>query len=291
MVHVDKMQSANMKWVKFQIKWAPGVDPGLAGVYVNAGHSAGFKVLLSIPGPLYPTSIDYGAYVEFLGAVAAAGPDAIEVWNEMNLDREWPAGQIDPASYVNNMLAPAFNKIKSVSPGTMVIIGALAPTGFDNGTNAWSDYRYVQGLAAAGAQKYANCIGAHHNSGTTSPSVRSGRAEGDHYSWYFLPTIEVYRFGMGGTLPVCITEVGYLSPEGFSTPIPQNFSWGNQNSVAEHAAWLGEAASISRGLGWVRMMIVFNVGFTTWDTDPQAGYSIVRPDGSCPACGPLAAGS
>jgi hypothetical protein len=39
------------------------------------------------------------------------------------------------------------------------------------------------------------------------------------------------------------------------------------------------------------MMIVFNVGFTTWDTDPQAGYSIVRPDGSCPACGPLAAGS
>src|SRR5574341_301145 len=276
------MQQAGMIWVKFQAKW-PYVDAATACSYVASGHAAGFKVLLSIPGPLYPQSIDFAAYTNHLAAVASCQPDAVEIWNEMNLDREWPAGQLDPASYVSNMLAPGFNAIKSASPGTIVIIGALAPTGFDNGTNAWSDQRYLQGLAAAGAANYANCVGAHHNSGTTSPSVRSGRTEGDHYSWYFLPTLEVTYFSMGATLPVCITEFGYLTPEGYGA-LPPAFAWGADNTVAEQAAWLKEGADIARGLGWVRLMIIWNVGFTQWDSDPQAGYSIIRPDGSCPAC-------
>ncbi|MEJ2751057.1 MAG: hypothetical protein P8183_24600, partial [Anaerolineae bacterium] len=91
--------------------------------------------MLSIPGSsTYPESINFEEYVQFLAGVAALGPDAIEVWNEMNIDFEWPAGQIDPAGYVNNMLAPAYNAIKSANPNVMVISGAPAPTGFDNGT-------------------------------------------------------------------------------------------------------------------------------------------------------------
>lgn len=281
-----QMKQAGMTWVKFQAKY-PYVDAGMAGSFVESGHAAGFKVLISIPGPPYPQSIDFAAVTEHMRAVASYQPDAIEVWNEMNLDAEWPVGQIDPASYVNNMLAPAFNAIKSVSPNTMVILGALAPTGFDNGTNAWSDQRYLQGLAAAGAANYANCVGAHHNSGTTSPSVRSGRPEGDHYSWYFLPTVEGTYNSFGGTLPVCITEFGYLTPEGLG-PLPQNFAWGGTNTVANQAAWLAEGIQISRSLGWVRLVIIWNVNFTKYDTDPQAGYAIIRPDGTCPACDALA---
>jgi Fe-S cluster biogenesis protein NfuA len=34
-------------------------------------------------------------------------------------------------------------------------------------------------------------------------------------------------------------------------------------------------------------MIVFNVDFTLYGADPQAGYAIVRPGGSCPACSAL----
>jgi hypothetical protein len=282
LAQIGYMQAAGMNWVKFQAKW-PYVGADVACSWVSSGRGSGLKVLLSVPGPLYPGSIDYGAYTEHLRAIASCQPDAVEIWNEMNLDREWPAGQIDPASYVNNMLAPGFNAIKSVSPNTIVIIGALAPTGFDNGTNAWSDQRYLQGLNAAGAANYANCVGAHHNSGTTAPSARSGRSEGDHYSWYFLPTIEVTYNAMGGKLPVCLTEFGYLTPDGFG-PLPSAFSWGAGNTVAEQAAWLKEGADIGRGLGWVRLMIIWNVGFTQYDSDPQAGYSIVRPDGTCPAC-------
>lgn len=288
--YTNEMNQAGMRWVKFQIKYGPGVDPALAGVFVGAGQAAGYKVLLSIPGDPYPDAIDFAGYTEFLRQVASYNPDAIEVWNEMNIAFEWPAGQINPTSYVNDMLAPAFNAIKSTSPNTMVIIGALAPTGaFGGGCGAQGcdDVPYVQGMAQAGAAQYANCLGVHHNSGTTSPSVRSGRPEGDHYSWYFLPTVEAYYNAMGGALPVCITELGYLSPEGYGT-LPDNFAWASNTTVAQHAQWLGEAKDVSQSLGYVRMMIIFNVGFTTWTpTDPQAGFSIIRPDGSCPACASL----
>ena len=286
--HPNEMRQAGMTWVKFQIKWSPGADPAGAAAYIGQARAHGFKVLLSIPGPLYPTSIDYNSYVEYLRQVASYGPDAIEIWNEMNLNREWPAGQIDPTIYVNNMLAPAFNAIKSVSPGTMVIIGALAPTGVDDGVNVWSDQRYVQGLAAAGAARYADCLGVHHNAGATSPSATTGHPAGGHYSWYFLPTINVYSGGIGGALPLCFTEFGYVSGEGYGE-LPPNWSWGSHITVADQAAWLAEGVQIARSLGYIRLMIIWNVDLTYWGDDPQAGYAIVRPDGSCPACATLGA--
>lgn len=292
--HREVMVSAGMTWVKYQIKWNPTSDPTQAQELVTSGHANGFKVLLSISGELYPQeTIDYASYIAYLTQVAAAKPDAIEVWNEMNLDREWPAGQVDPASYVTNMLAPAYAAIKAASPDTAVIIGALAPTGVNIGNDIWSDDRYVAGLATAGAAQYADCIGVHHNSGTTSPSMRSGRTEGDHYSWYYLPTVEVYYNGMNGALPVCITEFGYLTAEGIGLPLPEAFSWGASNTLAQQAQWLAEGVDIAQQLGYVRLVIVFNVDFsdlTRWqEGDPQPGYAILRLDGSCPACAALSA--
>lgn len=276
------MQSVGMTWVKFQHKWGCGNNPGDLAGRINQAHSNGFKVLLAIPGSPYPTSIDFECYTEFLRGVAALGPDGIEVWNEMNIDFEWPAGQIDPASYVNNMLAPAYNAIKSVNPNVLVVGGALAPTGFDNGTNAWSDARYIEGMRAAGAANYMDCMGAHYNAGATSPTVSTGHPTGSgHYSWYFMPTLNLYAsFGK----PVCITELGYLSGEGWGS-LPPNFSWASNTTIGQHAQWLAEAVSMSANDGRVRMLIIFNVDFTLFDgADPQAGYGMIRKDGSCPSC-------
>ncbi|MFN2276579.1 MAG: LysM peptidoglycan-binding domain-containing protein [Candidatus Promineifilaceae bacterium] len=290
----ELMHDIGMTWVKRQHKWSPGDSPeAVAGLIADA-HNSGFKILLSIPGAnTYPApgGIDFNAYVDFLGGVAALGPDAIEVWNEQNIDFEWPAGEIDPTSYVSNMLAPAYNAIKSANPNVLVIGGALAPTGFDNGVNAWADSRYVAGMAAAGAARYMDCIGVHHNSGATSPSATSGHPAGTHYSWYFRPTMDLYYNAFGGATKVCFTELGYVSPEGFPGISPQ-FGWAADNTVAEHAQWLAEAVRLAQSSGKVRMLIIFNVDFTHYDPngDPQAGYAIVRPDGSCPACDALGRG-
>lgn len=285
------MQDVGMTWVKFQHKWSPGDDPNIVAGRINDAHSQGLKVLLSITGAqTYPPpgGIDFNSFVDFLGGVAALGPDAIEVWNEMNIDFEWPAGEISPASYVNNMLAPAYNTIKATNPNVMVISGALAPTGFDNGTNAWADSRYLAGMAAAGAASYMDCVGAHHNAGATSPAATSGHPAGSHYSWYYAATRDLYYNSFGGARQVCFTELGYLSGDGFGS-LPANFSWAGETSLAEHAQWLAEAASLSASSGKVRLLIVYNVDFTHYGEDPQAGYAMIRPDGSCPACDTLRA--
>ncbi len=290
----EKMQQAGMEWIKVQHKWAPGDDANVLAGIINDAHANNFSILISITGiNTYPSSgsINFAEFAQFTGKVAALAPDAIEVWNEMNIDFEWPAGEINPSSYVNNMLAPSYNAIKAANPNVMVITGALAPTGFDNTHNAWADDRYVYGMAAAGAASYADCIGVHHNAGATSPSALSGHPADDgnrHYSWYFQPTMNLYYNAFGGARQLCFTELGYLSGEGFPS-LPSNFWWAGNTTVANQASWLAEAESLSASSGKVRMMIVFNVDFSHYDPDgdPQAGYAIIRPDGSCPACDAL----
>lgn len=289
--HADRMRYAGMNWIKFQHKWSPGDDPNAVAGAINDAHNNGFKILLSVPGAnLYPQpgSLDFNAYAEFLRGVAALGPDAIEVWNEQNIDREWPAGEISPQAYVSTVLRPSYTAIKAANPNVLVISGAPAPTGFDNGTNAWADSRYISGMAAAGAASYMDCVGVHFNAGATSPHASSGHPGGSHYSWYYTPMVNLYYNAFGGRRPLCFTELGYLSGDGFPG-ISDAFGWARGTSLQEQAQWLAETTSLASRSGRVRMLIVFNVDFTTYDPngDPQAGYAMIRPDGSCPACDSL----
>ena len=287
-----QMQYAGMTWIKRQHKWSPGNTGQEVAGMISEAHNAGLKILLSIPGAQHSQSIDFNAYVEFLRNVASLPdpPDAIEVWNEMNIDREWPAGQISPQSYVQNMLAPAYQAIKGANGNIMVISGAPAPTGFYGGCSGagCDDDAYVRGMAAAGAANYMDCIGIHYNEGIVPPSQESGdpRGASSHYTRYFWGMTNTYYNAFGGSRPLCYTELGYLTPEGYGS-LPSGFSWAANTTVAEQAAWLAEAASLAANSGKVRLFIVWNVDSTTWGSDPQAGYAIIRPDGSCPACDTL----
>ncbi|MCP4415100.1 MAG: LysM peptidoglycan-binding domain-containing protein [Chloroflexi bacterium] len=286
-----RLQEAGMTWIKFQYKWPSGnsIDE-LEGI-INTAHDEGVKILVTISGDTsYPAvnSIDFLNYIVFVQQVAALKPDGIEIWNEMNIDFEWPAGQISPSSYVNNMLAPAYTAIKAADPNILVVSGALAPTGFDNDFNAWSDSRYLAGLRAAGAANYLDCVGVHFNAGATSPSATSGHPADPgerHYSWYYIPTLTLYHNAFSGTRDLCLTEFGYLSPEGFDG-VPPGFSWAANTTVAQQASWLAEATQIASNSEYIRLAIVFNLDFIKYEVagDPQAGYAIIRPDGSCPAC-------
>jgi hypothetical protein len=289
------MRQAGMSWVKWQLPYTLGGDPNAAAGFINQAHGQGFRVLLSIVGD--PAQLGAGGdgymdqYAGFLAGVARLGPDAIEVWNEMNLDREWPRGQIDPVMYTR-MLAKAYSAIKGANASVMVISGAPSPTGAEGafGTDrVWNDDRYVQCMASAGAANYADCIGLHYNAGIISPDQTSGDPRGDnYYTRYYWGMVTTYWNAFGGSRPLCFTELGYLSPEGLGTA-PAGFEWAANTSVAEQAEWLGRAAALSRGSGKIRLMIVWNVDFTAYGADPQAGYAIVRPGGGCPACTNLGA--
>ena len=64
------------------------------------------RALLSVLG--HPEDIrggaNYADFARFVGDLARLGADGIEVWNEMNIDREWPTGRIDPRAYVEMLV-------------------------------------------------------------------------------------------------------------------------------------------------------------------------------------------
>ena len=108
-----------------------------------------------------------------------------------------------------------------------------------------------------------------------------------HHQWYFQGTLAVAYNAFGGKRPVCWTELGYVTKDGIAAALPGGFSWGNSITLQNQVDWLRRAAELSKASGKVRFMIVWNADFRQFDEDPQAGYSVFRPDGSCPACGGL----
>ncbi|MCC7208916.1 MAG: hypothetical protein IT323_16525 [Anaerolineae bacterium] len=285
---LGRVREARMTWVKSQFR--PG--DGNAISFIQNAKANGLKALVSIVGT--PSDIGRGdaffaEYATYVASLASAGADGIEIWNEMNLDREWPTGQINPASYVNGLLKRAYQAIKAANPNTMVITGAPAPTGAagpGGKTDAyWNDDVYMQGMAEAGAAQAADCIGVHYNEGIVSPNQGSGDPRDSYPTRYFSTMLQRAMQYFPG-MRACFTELGYLSPEGYGA-LPSGFAWAGNVTVANQAQWLAEAA-VAAARSNVRLMIVWNVDFPFFGgSDPTGGYAIIRPGGGCPACATL----
>lgn len=286
--YASQMRYAGMNWVKTQIRY-----PADASGVIAAAHAAGFKIQVSALGA--PEMVARPGFEQevanWVAGMAAAGADAIEVWNEPNIDREWQNGHISPANYTK-LLCAAYQAIKAANSGTAVISAAPAPTGYFGGCypHGCDDKLWMEGLWVAGAANCMDYIGAHHNAGATPPSARSGHpADGGdrHHSWYFLPQTELYYNIFRGTRQLFYTELGYASQEGVE-PFPDNFWWARGNDNSEQAAWLAESVRLSIQTGMVRCIIVWNIDFLRpIPGDPQNGYAIIRPGGACPACDAL----
>jgi uncharacterized protein YraI len=286
-VSVNYMRIAGMTWAKYQVRYTQGDNPGAIAGLINDAHAKGFRILLGVVG--LPQQVNNGGYFDsyagFVGGLAALGADAIEVWNEMNIDREWPTGQINAAHYVQ-LLAPAYNAIKANNRNTLVITGALAPTGAESAFpgQVVNDNRYLSEMVSAGALNYTDCVGAHYNEGIVPPTQNANDPRGDsYYTRFYGGMVNAYWDIIGGRRPLCFTELGYLSPEGFP-PLPGHFGWAANVTVSQQAAWLDQVMSMARNSGRVRIVIIWNINFQEYGADPMAGYAIIRPDGGCPAC-------
>ncbi len=290
---ISAMQRAGMTWLKVQVRYSPGADASAAANYINLARQNGFKSLIGTvgnPGDLAAGGDGFiSGYVNWLATIASYGPDAIEVWNEPNLDREWPTGQISGAAYTN-MLRLAYDAIKSRNPSVAVISAAPGPTGAEAAYpgRVMNDDRWLAEMVAAGGLNYTDCVGVHYNEGIVPPSVTSGDPRDNYYTRYLRTLLDRYWNIIGGQKPLCFTELGYLTPEGYP-PLDPYFAWASGVTVGQQAAWLAEAAALLSQSGRVRMMIVWNVDFTYYGADPMAGFAIIRPGGGCPACDALAA--
>ncbi len=225
--------------------------------------------------------------------------DAIEVWNEQNIDREWQSSRgLIAADYVD-LLRRTYEAVKAINPNIIIISGALSPSGgwVDNGvTTAVDDFVYFDALLDAGMLDYADCVGAHHNGYNIGPSVTwdavpddpaasfRGPFDNPHHSWSFRSTLETYanRIALRGKdTKLCVTEFGWASTEDLSG-YPAGFEFANDNTLAEQAEWTIEAIENMRewDFVWIAFLWNFNYGPQAgWDTaNDNVPYSIIGPD-------------
>ncbi|MBN1878045.1 MAG: peptidoglycan DD-metalloendopeptidase family protein [Anaerolineae bacterium] len=282
--YVTQMKYAGMTWAKLQVHY-----PADARNMINTAHQNGFKIQLTGLGDKQlldrpDFTAEYGAWVADL---AASGADAIEVWNEPNIDREWPSGQISAEDYTK-LLCTAYDAVKAANPGTAVISAAPAPTGYFGGCGpeGCDDIPFLEGMIAAGATDCMDYLGAHYAAGATSPVARGGHPAAPtstHHSWYFLQQTELYFELFSKERQLFFTEMGYASQEGVAL-FSDTFAWARNTTNAQQADWLTGAINLARHSQAVYAIMVWNVDFVRYGYDPQDGYAIIRPDGSCPAC-------
>ncbi len=250
---------------------------------------------------------DLTVFADFLGQMVdryQGRLHAIEVWNEQNLDREWdtPEG-VDAEAYVE-MLQVAYQAIKSQDPDIIVISGALSPTAGrqtdpDNPDRViWmDDFDYMDQMIDAGLLDYCDCVGAHHNGINMPPNVEwdegydnpdaqfRGPFDDPHHSWSFKSTLWGYHERIqeaGGDTPLCVTEFGWATAEGFDGH-PPGFEFALDNSLQDQAEWNVQAFKLMRKWGFVRMAFLWNLNYSQlgWGPeDPNAPYAIIDFNGA-----------
>ena len=153
------------KWIKFDVRYLLGQDAAAQQQVIDETQANGFKVLLNVTGdPFEFSGTDratyIAAYAAYVGALSANGADGIEVWREMN-------GRMTAQEYVQ-LLAYAYQAIKTARPDTLVISGALkAVANAENPDDNTGTY-YTR-LAEAGAAQFADCIGTQYVRGRSRP--------------------------------------------------------------------------------------------------------------------------
>ena len=167
---LDRIAALRVDWIKLQAswKWLQPNRPGefernfrLFQQHVQAADQRGLKVLLSIAkAPDWARNVDRNEdgppddlnelhwFIHKLIEQVGPNIDAIELWNEPNLRREWTGRPINGGSYME-LFRVGYNAIREFSPSTTVITAALAPTGNSAGATV-NDRTFLRQMYGAG---------------------------------------------------------------------------------------------------------------------------------------------
>lgn len=302
-----------LNWVKDQVVWRDlekekgKIDFGGLDLSLPMLNKAGIKVLLSIakapawardkgaptnrPGELDGPPADPKDLANFITELLKRYPGmvhAVEVWNEINLDREWSTApqRLDPARYVT-LLKTAREAIKAIDPNIIVISAALSPTGANIPGKVADDFVYLKQLIDAGMLQQSDCVGAHHNGINVPPDADwnnipprpkaryRGPWENPHHSWAFKSTLEGYAKRIkdaGSNLKLCVTEFGWPSTQGLQGQPRQGFEFAGDNSLSDQADFTDKAISLMQSWGFVRLAFLWNLNYGA-----QAGWSMQGP--------------
>lgn len=300
---LNTLRAADFGWQKTLFKWRE-MNPD-AGVYnfnesdrvVSASNQAHVKIIARIDFQPWWTRADQTYanarpdnlqwYADFLSVFAnryqKGSPfghvDAIEVWNEPNLQREW-GDTISPrsaADYVQ-MLKLSYAAVKAVDPSIQVISAGLSPTGVYDGTAAPDD-QFLQWMYDAGLSGQFDVLGLNANAQVGDPTAAPGSVDGFADGSFYFRRVEQMRAieeRNGNLNPVWLMEFGWTS----DTVHPDR-SWYAESEDQKSASILGALQYARANWPWMGPMILWGMPDPNWTPDREEYWWMVsNPDGT-----------
>ncbi len=301
-------------WVKVQASWE-WLQPERAGqfdrnfrlfqLHVQKADKYGFQVMLSIvkapdwsrhtnrgeDGP--PDDLNqFASFLRLLLEQVGPYVDAIEIWNEPNLRREWTGSRpISGASYMD-LFRVAYDTIRTYSPAITVITAGLAPTGNHSGVSV-DDRAFLRQMYQAGLARYSDVkIGVHPYSWGNPPDFLccnnvEGQGWDDQPQFFFRQTLRDYAgiiAAYGDNAQMWVTEFGWATWEDYPSAAPD--PWMAYNSAQDQMNYTLRAFQMGQSRADVGVMVLWNLSYAVeqmvYARSELAAYSILYPyfDGS-----------
>jgi hypothetical protein len=304
-------QAANLGvgWIKQQIDWnsieyARGLyrwdeldhlvmkaQQNHLTIMFSVARAPGF----SRPAPIEEDGppIDFTIFHDFMFALSsryAGRVAAYELWNEPNLAREWRGTDLSAEKFVE-LIKQGSSGVREGDPEAIIISGAPAVTGIDDGLDAIDDRKFLQGMLNADVADLVDAIGAHPYGAANPPDERATDSThlrssyNTHPSFFFLDTIEDYHQLLtqaGIAKPIWITEFGWPSIEKFGNVDTEGWDYARDVTEQDQAAYLLHAIQLGRERAWIGPMIIWNINVAPLlgPDRSESAYGLIRPNGS-----------
>jgi len=307
---ISLITDAKFQWVKLTVPWR-SVEPSCKGCIdwddldrvVSALSATGVKILARVDhspdwsratpasnGP--PTDpYDYADFVSemagrYSGARRKGTINAIQVWNEPNLSREWGGTGVEPiisrrsAVEYMSMLRQSYLLIKEKSPNTIVVSAGLSPTGTNDGT-AVPDDVFLEWMYDNDLDDYSDAIGMHAPGYGSAPEAElNSNPAFPHPSFYFRRVEQLREIMVkhgDSAKQAWILEFGWTT----DTVHPdRSFYAVTPEQQGQYLVGAFKYAKTNWS-PWVGPMFVWNMPDPTWTADnEQVFWSITGTDGA-----------
>ncbi len=306
---LGKLRNAGFTWQKSLFQWRD-IEPVKrqfdwteSDRVVAASKRAGVKIIARLDfqpswaradGAHNGPPDNYQDYADFVTALARryhstseVGPiQAIEVWNEPNLDREWgmaPINEQAVADYVC-LLKLSYEAAKAVDPSITIVSAGLSPTGTNN-NNARPDDLYLQWMYDAGAKPYFDVLGAHGPGYKAPPHVGPDEAEADpnwggHRSFTFRRVEDLRQIMVANgdaDKQIWLLEFGWTTDN-----IHPAYAW-HSVTPEQHAQYLVDSYkwAAKNWAPWIGVMTLWNLPDPRWAPDrEEVWWAVANPDGT-----------
>jgi len=303
---LGKLTGVNFGWQKSLFRWRD-IEGACKGCFtweeadrvVAASAQAGLKIIARLDFQPAWARVDgahngppdnYQDYADFIYALVSrysAGSaygtiHAIEVWNEVNLDREWGGGPItrDTATQYVELLTLANTAAKAADPSVTVIAAGLSPTGV-SANFAQPDDVFLGWLFESGMKGNYDVMGANANVQCPCVDDAPGTVPGfGHDSFYFRRTEQLHSIMEAwgdGDKQIWLMEFGWTTDR-----VNPGYSW-YSTTESTKADLIVRAFQFAREAWapWIGVMTLWTVADPKWNMDDeQVWWSVTNPDGT-----------